>query len=425
MKRMLRKSTGAAAALVAVLALAACSGSGETPGPSDSAAPGGGEDVTLDVWVMGEGGGAFTELTQAFTDETGIAVNVEAIPWANVNDKLTTAVASGQGPDVVQVGISLLQTFDDAGVLTDLSDAVADHPELAPENFPAGVSPEALDAEGRTMSIPWVSDTRILFYRTDLLAEVGYDQAPATWAEMQDAAARLADRGDDQYGFVMPLWDNTLLLQYTWQQGGDIVAADGTLDFQIPEFNDALDYYFSFFEDGSAPAATDFDQVQGFVSGSAPMTISGPYLAPSIEAAAPDLADQWSVALLPAGSAGRTSLFAGSNLAVWNGTEHLDAAVDLISYMTRPEVQLSWFDEMNELPTNQEALAQLTEQGDPRVTVYVEQLADAQVVPQIPGWDLIGNELTQAQTAIITTGADRTATMEAFYAKAAEIQSTY
>ena len=51
---------------------------------------------------------AFQKATADFTAQTGITLQVDAIPWENVNDKLTTAVASGQGPDVVQVGLSLL-----------------------------------------------------------------------------------------------------------------------------------------------------------------------------------------------------------------------------------------------------------------------------------------------------------------------------
>jgi multiple sugar transport system substrate-binding protein len=410
-----------AAAGACCLTLASCSdpSSPGAGGQSDSS------EVKLNVWIMGEGGPTFTQLTKEFTDQTGVGVEVESIPWANVNDKLTTAVASGQGPDVVQVGISLLQTFDDAGVLTDLSELIADYPDLAAGNFPDGVSPKELDPEGRTMSIPWVSDVRVLFYRTDLLAAVGYDHAPANWNEMQTAAAKLAERGADQYGYTIPLWDNALILQYVWQQGGDIVAPDGSLDFQTPEFDAALDHYLAFFESGAAPSATDFDQVQGFVTGNSPMTVSGPYLAPSITDAGPDIADDWTVALLPAGSSSRTSLFAGSNLAVWNGTEHLNEAIQLIDFMTKPEIQLAWYEEMSELPASQAALDQLTAQGDPAVAVYVEQLADARVVPQVPGWDLIANELTQTLTAIVTGAAERGTAMEQFYAKAAEIQANY
>ena len=65
----------------------------------------------IQIWTM-EDSASFTSLMQGFTQQTGIPVEVEAVPWGNVNDKLTTAVASGNGPDLMQVGLSLLPSFD-------------------------------------------------------------------------------------------------------------------------------------------------------------------------------------------------------------------------------------------------------------------------------------------------------------------------
>ena len=108
MRRLPTTITAGVAATAIVLTAGACSSGG------GDAAEG---STTLKVWVMGDAGPAFTELTEDFTADTGIALQVDAIPWENVNDKLTTAVASGGGPDVVQVGLSLLPTFAAAGAL--------------------------------------------------------------------------------------------------------------------------------------------------------------------------------------------------------------------------------------------------------------------------------------------------------------------
>ena len=85
---------------------------------------------------MGDSGANLEAAVKPFTEKTGISVDVQAIPWDNVNDRLTTAVASGQGPDVTQIGLSQLASFLDAGVLEDLSGRLADHPNLDPSNFP-------------------------------------------------------------------------------------------------------------------------------------------------------------------------------------------------------------------------------------------------------------------------------------------------
>lgn len=422
MKRILNRSVAVLATTVLVGVLTACSsGSAAEPeGDSgDTAATG-----PLKVWVMGDVGPTFEKVTADFTASTGIKVQVDGIPWENVNDKLTTAVASGQGPDVVQVGLSLLPTFAAAGALRDLSDVIGDYPGLAPENFPDAVAPENLSSDGTVLSVPWISDTRVLFYRTDILAEAGYDAPPATWEEMRAVSAKLAERGDGQFGYYMPQWDNTLPVQFTWQAGGDVVDSDGKVDFNTPEFTAAIDHYLGFFDDRSAPTASDWDQAQGFVSGAAPMVISGPYLAKAITEAAPELEGKWSAALSPSEKNG-TSLFAGSNLAVWNNSKNVDAAMQLLDFMATPDTQAAWYTAVGELPTNLKALDTLKATEGDLFSVYADQLTEARTVPMVPGWDLIANEMATALTAIATTGADRDSTLEAFYAKAAQISSNY
>lgn len=420
MKRILVRTVAAVAATVLVGALTACSGSTAEPGTDANNADTG----PLKVWVMGDVGPTFEQVTADFTADTGIEVQVDSIPWENINDKLTTAVASGEGPDVVQVGLSLLPTFAAAGALLDLTDVIAAYPGLAAENFPDAVAPENLGGDGQTLSVPWISDTRVLFYRTDILAEAGYTAPPTSWEEMRAVSAKLAERGDGQFGYYIPQWDNTLPVQYTWQAGGDVVDADGKVDFDTPAFTAAVDHYLDFFADASAPTAADWDQTQGFVSGATPMVVSGPYLAAGITEAAPDLAGKWSAAPVPTDKKG-TSLFAGSNLGIWHNSTHVDAAMQLIDFLATPETQVAWYTEVGELPTNLKALDQLKGTEDELFTVYADQLTDARTVPMVAGWDLIANEMATALTAIATTGADRDATLEAFYSKAAEISANY
>jgi len=416
MKRLQSTAVAALATTGLLLGLTACGGGDETP-----AADGG--STELRVWVMGDAGKTLTEVTKDFTAETGITLKIDGIPWENVNDRLTTAVASGDGPDVVQVGLSLLPTFADAGVLEDITEQVKAYPELDPSNFPDAVSPQALTGTDAVTSVPWVSDTRILFYRTDILGEAGISAAPTTWDEMRSAAKTLAARGDGQYGYYIPLWDNTLPVQYTWQAGGDVIGADGAIDLDTPAFGAAVDHWTGFFADGSAPTASDWDQTQGFISGATPMVVSGPYLARAIDEAAPELEGKWDVATLPTNVTG-TSLFAGSNLAVWKGSKNVDAAVKLLAHLADPEVQVAWYEAMSELPTTADALETVAA-ADPKVKVYADQLADARTVPMVPGWDLAANEMATALTDIVTTGADRDSRLAQLRDKVAEIEKNY
>jgi multiple sugar transport system substrate-binding protein len=66
----------------------------------------------------------------------------------------------------------------------------------------------------------------------------------------------------------------------TWDQGGDIVDSQGKIDFDTPAFGKAVDLYTGLYADKSVPTNSDFDQTQGFITGSTPMLVSGPYLRP-------------------------------------------------------------------------------------------------------------------------------------------------
>lgn len=408
MKRTAQALLVTAAVAGLTLSLAACTSTNATD--AEDGGP-------LTVWVMGDSGANLEELVGPFVEQTGTEVEVVAVPWDGIDERLTTAVASGAGPDVLQVGLSKLRTYADAGALLPLDDELEDYPGLAPENFADGVAGEATAIAGETVSIPWVSDTRVLFYRSDILEENGIDAPPATWEELREDAATLAGRGDGQYGYYIPQWDSPLPVVMTWSNGGDVIDSDGNLNFDTPEFERAVDLYTGLYADGSVPTNGDFDQTQGFISGVTPMLISGPYLAKSIADAAPELEGKWGVTTVPAAET-RTSLFAGSNLAVWHNTPRKDAALSLLEFLSEPETQLNWYEITGELPSVKAALEDETLTSDPLVQVYSEQLADSKVLPMVPNWDgAVGPELLNALNSIVLTGADRDTALAEFYGK--------
>jgi multiple sugar transport system substrate-binding protein len=408
-------------AALAAFALAGCGGQSSDDDTTEEATPET-EAPTLTVWVMGDSGANLEAAVEPFTEATGIGVDVQAIPWDNVNDRLTTAVASGEGPDVTQIGLSQLASFLEGGALEDLSGYMADHPNLDPANFPGAVSAENLNPDGGVYSVPWVSDTRVLFYRSDILEAAGIDEPPATWDALREAAATLAGRGDGQYGYYIPQWDAPLPVAYTWQTGTDVIADDGSIQLDTPGFRDAVDHYLGFYEDGSVPTAGDFDQAAGFISGAAPMLVSGPYLAAAIKEQAPDLDGKWGVTTVPANETA-TSLFAGSNLGIWKGSEHVDAALQLLDFLTDPATQVAWYEATGELPAVTAAFDDAALADDPLVAVYAEQLQDSQPLPISTAWDEANQALLQALNAIALTGADKEQTLTDLFATIEEINA--
>ena len=420
MSRTTMHATLGATALGVALALSACSGA--TPEDDADASEQEGSGEPLSVWVMGDSGANLEASVAPFTEETGIEVEVEAIPWDNVNDRLTTAIASGDGPDVTQIGLSQLASFIEGGALEDISGEIAQYPNLEPANFPSAVAPENLNPGGGVYSVPWVSDTRVLFYRSDILAEAGIDTPPATWEDMRSTARTLAERGEGQYGYYIPQWDAPLPVAYAWQAGAELVSDDGAVELDTDGFRTAVDHYLGFYEDGSVPTAGDFDQATGFIAGTAPMVVSGPYLANAIKEQAPDLEGSWGVTTVPADQTS-TSLFAGSNLGVWSGTENLDASMQLLNFLADPATQAGWYEATGELPAATAAFQEAALADDPLVAVYAEQLQDSRLLPISTAWDAASVAILETLNAVALTDADKDQALESLFATAEEINA--
>ena len=416
----MRKMTTRVLAPIVVVGLALSLASCAAPSASDTADA---ASDPLTVWVMGDSGENLQALVEPFTEDTGVKVKVVAIPWDSIDEKLTTAVASGKGPDVLQIGLSKLRAFADAGALLPLDTAtLADYPALDASNFPDGVGGDATAVNGEVVSVPWVSDTRVLFYRSDILEASGIAAPPATWEELRADANVLAGRGEGQYGFYIQQWAAPLPVTMTWSNGGDVITTDGAVDFNTPEFEAAVDTYTGLYADKSVPTNSDFDEIQGFVSGVAPMVVSGPYLGKGVAESAPELDGKWAAAPLPAGSDSSTSLFAGSNLGIWANTEKKDSSLELLDFLAQPETQLEWYSVSGELPSVKAALSDASLNEDPNVKVYTTQLDSAKVLPLVSNWDgMVGTELLTALNGIVLQGADRDSTLSTFFKKTSSL----
>src|SRR5205085_282053 len=112
-------------------------------------------------------------------------------PWEAAHAKLLTSVVGGIPPDISQLGTTWMAEFAAMRALAPLDEKAAASAKARPAAFFPG-SLQTCYVDGKLYGIPWYVDTRVLFYRKDLLAEVGFKDAPKTWEELKTAARRLA-----------------------------------------------------------------------------------------------------------------------------------------------------------------------------------------------------------------------------------------
>lgn len=131
------------------------------------------------------------------SEQDEVEVVLEQIPWDDYNGtKMTTAFASGEGPDVFLVAPGLFLKYANSGVLKPLNDYIA--PEVL-EDFSES-SIEGVSAGDDILAIPFEMELFALYYDKAALDEAGVE-VPSTWDELYEASKALTT--DSRYGFTM------------------------------------------------------------------------------------------------------------------------------------------------------------------------------------------------------------------------------
>lgn len=382
-----------------LLLLGALLGGCEAPGDART---------SIEMWAMGREG----EVVQALIPEferrhPDIAVRVQQVPWSAAHEKLLTAFAGDTLPDVFQLGNTWVPEFATLRALAALDpwlgDARADY-------FPGILDTNVID--GRTYGAPWYVDTRVLFYRRDLLKQAGIHEFPRTWAQWSETLRRLKDRGPaGSHPILLALneWEPPVILAV--QRGAGLLRERAQFgDFGSPAFREAFAFYLEFFRRGHAPAAGAgrlANLYQDFARGEFAMFLSGPWSLGELgRRMPPRLRDSWMTAPLPGPDAQQpgVSLAGGASLVVSSRSRHPRAAWALIEFLCEPAQQLAFFRLSGDLPARRSAWLDPLLADDPRIGAFRQQLDHVAATPKIPEWERIAATISRYGEAVIRGG---------------------
>jgi multiple sugar transport system substrate-binding protein len=363
----------------------------------------------LEFWAMGREGEVVQQLVPEFERRNpGTRVRVQQIPWSAAHEKLLTAYVGGAMPDVVQVGNTWLPELVALGALAPIDGAIvpidAATPPTPDDEF-AGIA-DAMTLDGVRYGVPWYVDTRVLFYRSDLLRAAGYPTPPATWSGWVEAMARLA-KGNERYAVLLPLteWEPPVVLAL---QRGARLLRDGDRfgDFRSPAFRAAFDFYQGLFQRGLAPrggAAQSANLYQDFADGYFSILISGPWNLGELARRVPQIADAWATAPLPSfdGAGPGVSLAGGASLAIVRTSARQDAARRWIGFLAEPEQQLAFWRLTGDLPARPSAWRTGGLEAAPRTSAFWQQLAHVRATPKVPEWERIAAKITEHAEGVI------------------------
>jgi multiple sugar transport system substrate-binding protein len=389
----------AAAALAAVMAAAAPAACGDADNGT----------VTLRFWGMGREGEVVEELARQFERETpGVRIRVQQIPWTAAHEKLLTAHVGDATPDIAQLGNTWIPEFAALDALLPLDSLVSASGTIAADRYFPGIWKTNV-VDGALYGVPWYVDTRVVFYRTDLLADAGYDAFPTTWAEWRTAMERVKARArPGQYPIFLPTneWPQPVILGL--QAGSPLLREGGRYGaFSAPEFTRAFEFYTGLFRDGLAPSISS-NQIsniyQEFATGNVAMLITGPWNIGEFRRRLPaEVQDRWATAPIPGpdGAASGVSLAGGASLVVFRHTEHPAEAWQFIEFLSRPEQQREFWRLSGDLPARVEAWRDSALIGDPHARTFWEQLQRVEPLPAVPEIELIVTKVFETGERVV------------------------
>ena len=384
------------------------------------------DGTVLELWAVGREGELVDALTREFeASHPGIRVEVQTLPWQGVHEKLLTSFVGGATPDVAQMGNTWIPEFAEIGALAPLEDAVAASRAVQQQDYFPGVWDTNV-YEGHVYGVPWYVDTRLLFYRRDLLAEAGYSSPPRTWSEwLEMMTAVVKKSGGARYGALLPLNEYDQLLAFGLQQDEPLLREDGRWgNFRGPGFRRALDFYVTVFARGLAPRVTNLQVAnvwEEFGRGSFVFYVSGPWQIGEFKRRLPArLRDSWMTAPLPGPDGPGVSVAGGASLVVFADSQRKQVAWQLIEFLSRPAMQRRFFRMTGNLPPRRSSWEGAPLAGDEHAAAFREQLEHVEPAPKVPEWERIATELSivgeqaahgrltvEAAAAVLDARADR------------------
>jgi len=283
----------------------------------------------------------------------GIKVNYETVNGNDLQPRITSAIQSGAGPDIIMLFNNHPHLYKAS--LVDLAD-VAEDIGKAQGGF-YNISKGNCSSEGKWISMPMAIIAAMNAYRKSSFAEVGYNEFPKTWDQYRDAGKKLKAKGlpigqalgqsfGDPPTFAYPL---------IWSYGGAEVESDGkTVVINSKETVEAVKFMVAAWKDSFDEGGLAWDDAnnnRAFLSGTICSTLNGASI--YIESTRkPDqyktadgkpLKDDILHAPLPAGPKGQFGFHTYTSHVMPSYSRNQKAAKDLLKYVHSQPVYEQWF----------------------------------------------------------------------------------
>lgn len=389
----------------------------------------------------GPNGEALNEIVEEFntTNEYGITVVAENQgSYGDLFQKMLPLLGSQDAPDLVTAYQNQAATYQLADALVDMTPLIeSEQWGLSEEDredfFSSFVEADVFPSFGNAqLGWPPNRSMEVLFYNSDWLQELGYDDFPSSPEEFREVACAASENpfsgasGQGAVGFEMSISASTFA-SWVFAFGGQVYdPEEDRYTYDSPAAIEALTFVQDLIEDGCAAIETERYGAQGnFGVGSTfsttGSTVGIPYYERAVESGAQF---EFDVAALPHTTAEPVVNVYGSSVSITDaGSPESEVASWLfLEYWTSPEAQAKWARVTNYFPVRESVAQQLGDyfEANPKYGQAFELLEYGAAEPATPGYDFVRDLVDEAMAAMFT-GADVEETLTDLNEEANEI----
>ena len=213
-------------------------------------------------------------------------------PTEGYNDQVLLDFSAGVGPDVFSLSAESIPEFVTSDYLLPIDDRVSGWDEWG--NFPSGMQ-QMTTYNGQTYGVMYDTDTRLLYYRTDVFEQAGLPVpwTPFTWEDVLGAAAQIRDtvpgvvpmevQSGTVWGEATTVGGFLMLFQGA---GGTLLdTTDNKWVVESPEMLETFRFYDRMFADGLSNADWFMEPEpwvpylqEGFANGNVGIIVSGSWM---------------------------------------------------------------------------------------------------------------------------------------------------
>ncbi len=287
-----------------------------------------------------------------------IQINLISPPYEAADQKATLMLNTNQPLDIIEVREFTVKQYVNNKKLLNLESYLkswSDSKTLIPIAWDA-----ARAVDNTAYYVPKQFFIKALYYRTDILKELGINYVPETVSELFDICKKITNPSKNQYGdaFRGKSWEfmDSDLICGSFLDDIDVnnvyKKTDGKAVFNDPRYVEGLKLYLRFFKETAPKDSINWgcnETVNSFMSGTTPFLIQDPDVTVTADEVLGK--DKYMVIPMPVGPSGKSyPIYGVSGLGITSYSKHKEEAWEFIKYFSSPEINAYFCKDFGVLP---------------------------------------------------------------------------